>query len=382
MIVPFIIDAQSIKGKVVSEKNEALPYVNVYHSKSAKGTITNENGEFYLYLDGFSKQDTIVFSYVGKKTEKRTIKEILKDSLIVMKDQLVNLTAVEVFSKEITAYDFVLKAFENIPKNYCTTAHNSYAYYREFQKQVHVGKDSAERSLQAALFIEQSPYKSKSYAWLKDRSYILAINKSEDSLQKFAINTNYLTFTLTSNILKYHNKYGFDSKKKIQEKWNMKKEFYCLQDSEYIYKISFSPVDTTKWGERGYFLISSGDYKIYRYEVNVTKGVYNENNWDKYGYINYLPYRVVNIFIKSSNGMKLGYLKYYNCIETRDKNIKLTSFLLYDCELKIIDGMEEALKDFPKTEVEKNKDLYYQKENSDPDFWKHFNVEDIHIDGN
>ena len=37
-----------VSGVVVDEKNEPIPFANVYFKNSSEGVITNENGRFYL----------------------------------------------------------------------------------------------------------------------------------------------------------------------------------------------------------------------------------------------------------------------------------------------------------------------------------------------
>lgn len=64
------ISAQTVKGKVVDNENEALPFVNVIEKGTTNGTTTNDSGEFAIDLK--KMPTTLVISSVGfKAVEKR-----------------------------------------------------------------------------------------------------------------------------------------------------------------------------------------------------------------------------------------------------------------------------------------------------------------------
>ncbi len=62
---------RTIKGKIVDEKGEALPGVSIMIKGSAKGAISNENGEYQLSVP--TNQSILVFSYVGFVTQETTL---------------------------------------------------------------------------------------------------------------------------------------------------------------------------------------------------------------------------------------------------------------------------------------------------------------------
>ena len=63
--------AASVDGKVTDESGEAVPFVTVYIEGTTIETTTNSEGDYHLDLkDGFH---TIVFRYVGYKTEIRPV---------------------------------------------------------------------------------------------------------------------------------------------------------------------------------------------------------------------------------------------------------------------------------------------------------------------
>jgi len=61
-----------IFGKVVDRNLEPLPFVNIYIEGTLDGTTTNDNGNYELNVPNAGDY-TIVFKYLGFKTEKKTI---------------------------------------------------------------------------------------------------------------------------------------------------------------------------------------------------------------------------------------------------------------------------------------------------------------------
>lgn len=70
-----------VKGKVVNEKGEALPGVNILVKGSAKGTITDVNGNFYIQLPDEAQ---LIFSYIGYlSTERKAANDAI---MVVLKE--------------------------------------------------------------------------------------------------------------------------------------------------------------------------------------------------------------------------------------------------------------------------------------------------------
>ena len=59
-----------IKGAVTDNKNEPLPFVNIYIENTYTGTTSNEEGNYELNI---TKPDsyTVVFQFLGYKTVKK-----------------------------------------------------------------------------------------------------------------------------------------------------------------------------------------------------------------------------------------------------------------------------------------------------------------------
>ncbi len=64
LLLPFLAVAQTrVGGMVVDQSGEAVPFANIVFAGSTEGTISNDNGRFYLESD--SSYDTLVVSFIG-----------------------------------------------------------------------------------------------------------------------------------------------------------------------------------------------------------------------------------------------------------------------------------------------------------------------------
>ncbi len=67
-----------IKGMVLNEAREPLPYVQIIDKKRSKGVISHSDGEFSFFTE---KGDTLVFSCIGYKKVQKIIPTILKEKI-------------------------------------------------------------------------------------------------------------------------------------------------------------------------------------------------------------------------------------------------------------------------------------------------------------
>jgi len=88
-----------LNGKVFSENNEPLAYVNIGVIDTRLGTISSENGKFTLYLtEEIDSQSIVRFSYLGYEMQDFTIKEVLQmeEVNIILKEDAFTLSMIEV----------------------------------------------------------------------------------------------------------------------------------------------------------------------------------------------------------------------------------------------------------------------------------------------
>lgn len=77
--------AQTIRGKVLSEKKMPLSEASIYIKKLQKGVSTNSKGEFRIKIKKrVSEKDTLVFSYIGFKAQRISLKDLKALNYIVV----------------------------------------------------------------------------------------------------------------------------------------------------------------------------------------------------------------------------------------------------------------------------------------------------------
>lgn len=118
--ISFSISGQ-LKGVVVDEKNNPIPYVNIWVEGENIGTSSEENGEFIIHTN--NQNSNLIFNVLGY--EKKTIlakdckKVVLKESLIDLKEVFIS-KRLETKRKTIGISDNqIFEAFPNGPKVDC-----------------------------------------------------------------------------------------------------------------------------------------------------------------------------------------------------------------------------------------------------------------------
>ena len=133
VFISVIVHSQekTITGKVWNfENNEPLAYVNIGIKDKTVGTVSNNNGLFKLSLnDKVSSKDTIVFSYIGFKTEKYLVSELNKiKKPILLQPKNTELDEVVVSSKKIKLKS---KKIGRTSKGLGLMHSNFYSYYEK-----------------------------------------------------------------------------------------------------------------------------------------------------------------------------------------------------------------------------------------------------------
>ncbi|WP_309641983.1 DUF5686 family protein [Flavobacterium sp.] len=116
----WLLAQTKVSGIVVDNTNQPVPYANVVFKNSSLGTVTNEDGHFYIESDKSYK--TLVVSFIGFQTKEVTLtKEVNYDFKIILKDSQ-NLKEVVVYAgktskKNNPALDILRKIWARKRKN-------------------------------------------------------------------------------------------------------------------------------------------------------------------------------------------------------------------------------------------------------------------------
>ncbi|RZP16710.1 MAG: carboxypeptidase-like regulatory domain-containing protein, partial [Flavobacteriales bacterium] len=106
-----------VSGEVKDEFGDPIAYANVFFKNSNDGTITNENGRFYL--ETYDTHTYLVFSFVGYKTLEILLSEKNNFKMnIILEEESASLKEVVIFSgkqskKNNPAIDILKKIWEN-----------------------------------------------------------------------------------------------------------------------------------------------------------------------------------------------------------------------------------------------------------------------------
>jgi small nuclear ribonucleoprotein (snRNP)-like protein len=95
-----------ISGKIENTKdNSSIPYVNIGISQKGVGTVSDADGFFNLTLtDVIKKNDTVLFSYIGFKTQKLLVSELKNtENLILLEPEQIALKEVIVKANKLKA---------------------------------------------------------------------------------------------------------------------------------------------------------------------------------------------------------------------------------------------------------------------------------------
>ena len=111
------VGAQTISSRVIDAKSgEAIPYATVQYGEN-KGIITNDEGEFSLYLTTSAMPDSLYISCMGYEKTAISAQKVL-DSIIAIDPKPIELSEVYLFDEELDVDEIISRVKENLVKNY------------------------------------------------------------------------------------------------------------------------------------------------------------------------------------------------------------------------------------------------------------------------
>ncbi len=119
-----------IKGTVSDDKGNTLPYVTIFVENTYNGTTSNEQGKYELNIKTPGKH-TIIFQYLGFKTQKKTINiEIFPYVLdVTLLDDSYSINEVVIDPKRNPANEFIKNAIASKKENSKKTARYKADFY-------------------------------------------------------------------------------------------------------------------------------------------------------------------------------------------------------------------------------------------------------------
>jgi hypothetical protein len=143
-----------IKGIITDqETSEPLPFATIGLKNSGRGTISNNNGEFYLKIPSDLGIDTLSVSYIGyEKLEIPVFKTIGDNIELKIKKEYISIP--EIIIRNQIPQEIIIKAISSIPRNYGKAPAILTGFYREGVMK----KNELQNYSEAVLQIFKPPY--------------------------------------------------------------------------------------------------------------------------------------------------------------------------------------------------------------------------------
>jgi len=124
-------DEMKISGILLDSENKTpLPYATIYILNTTRGTISNELGHFTMNVSDLNTTDTLGFQYVGYKTRTINLGKLEADSVVYLKEDIINLSELVVFATEPNPETIVKNVVKNKKLNYRKTTSKKQTFIR------------------------------------------------------------------------------------------------------------------------------------------------------------------------------------------------------------------------------------------------------------
>lgn len=194
--------AQTINGRVVDQKGEPLPFVNIVANNGLKGTTTNLDG--YFSFSGSSEITQLRFSYIGFKPLTLRGNEIQENLQVTLQEEAEMLNEATVFPGENPAHRIIRNASENRDLNNPEKL-ESFVYKTYSKFWVTFNKDSIDTSidtLRLSDLLEDRGQTDSAKALNPESDTIVRIDSSGYNLHR-TLSEQYLFFMETATERKY-----------------------------------------------------------------------------------------------------------------------------------------------------------------------------------
>lgn len=167
-------NAQDYSARVIDTKGNEIAFAHVFfYKEQARGAITNEAGEFKIYVTQENEKDSLVISILGYETLFLNYADINKyENTITLQPSNVQLNEVVILSD--TYLKSILKeAIVAMPKNYPTEKNLVKAYYQEYT----ISDSQYSEMIEADIALVSDGY-NKEYS--KQKVYLNQLRKTDD----------------------------------------------------------------------------------------------------------------------------------------------------------------------------------------------------------
>jgi len=136
LILSPIFCFSNIKGKLIDEHKNPIPYANIVIKNTAIGVISNLEGDFTINIPDEYQERVLVVSSMGFKPKEILIKTFKKQEIynIQLETAVINLTEIMIKVKATNASKIVKNAFDQYHDNFPTNPFIGKAFLRHTEK--------------------------------------------------------------------------------------------------------------------------------------------------------------------------------------------------------------------------------------------------------
>ena len=121
----------SVNGTILNTNRIAIPYANIISLNTGKGTISNENGKFYIDTDLLNDTNIIRFQCIGYKSKELTVKNLKNNSVIILIEDIYNLDEILIMGETPDVKKIIKNILKNKEKNYKKISKKEQVFIRE-----------------------------------------------------------------------------------------------------------------------------------------------------------------------------------------------------------------------------------------------------------
>lgn len=353
-----------VGGKVVDVDGQPMAYTNVMFKNSSEGTITNDNGKFYMESD--DNHEALEISFTGYKTEIFHLKKSSNTNIkVLLKEDAEQLNSVQIYKGKTSktdnpAIDILKKIWENRRRN-GVNQYKQYQYDKyeklefdlntidssmmdsRFFKDIQFIFDRMDTSAVSGknylpIFINESVSEVYGDNGLEKEKEVLKGNQNSGFSNNHAlvdfIKDLYIEYDIYDNYLRFFNKsftsplsrtgvdvynYVLADSSYIDDKWSYKIVYYPRRQNELTFQGDFWVNDTT-WAIKDINLEMSKNANI-----NWVNDVYIEQEFDVQNDSTFLLKRdhfMVNFALKKKDNARGVYGKRTSLYDNYEFNKK------------------------------------------------------------
>lgn len=380
LLFQFSVNAKQIeiRGLIINQENQPIPYAHISIENKTLGTVSNENGNFVFTFSDNHQNEIIVFSHIGHFAKKYPIKECMNKHLtIVLEKQMIVLSEIKVTPPNPQV--ILEQVIDKISNNYWPEPIILHGFYRETIKENERYTEYAE----GIVDIYKTPLIIGAKKFTPDQLKLIKGRRKND-LNDYQIAKNPIVQIGGPVNCNYYDRMKYRPsflKKSTIHKYDYQLTEATSINDDILYVISFDQKDSIQeslysgklFVDKSSQVVKRIEYgmsekgKIYAMPKGLAKNMMKmfKMTFDDLSEVHIVDYQMVN-----------GYW----CIKsiTQEDHLYMTrKGVKYDMEIKknliITKVNTENVKPFNKDEVLTNKEFKNQIGEYDEDFWSGYN---------